>query len=84
MQLVNEVNGEPLPDIKCTLCGLALYATDRGSYEITYHCSSSEARFWDFDRGTRAQHLAKEHWDQSLREVFFTRGEEDTRAEKVA
>jgi hypothetical protein len=51
-----------------------MYATDHGNSEITYHCSSPEARFWDFDRGTVAQHQAKEHWDQSIREIFLSRG----------
>jgi hypothetical protein len=73
MQLVNDANGEPRPAIKCTVCGLALYATDWGSYEITYHCSSPEARFWDFDRGTPDQHKAKEHWDRSKQEIFVDR-----------
>jgi hypothetical protein len=49
-----------------------MYPTDRNNFEITYRCSSPEARFWDFDRGTRAQAQAKEHWDRSLREVFLT------------
>lgn len=57
----------------CPICGSSMYATDWGNCEVTYHCSSPEARFWDFDRGTKAQHIAKEHWDQSLREVFFSR-----------
>jgi hypothetical protein len=51
-----------------------MYATDKGNCELTYHCSSPEARFWDFDRGTAEQALAKQHWDQSIREVFLTRG----------
>ncbi|HEX9510708.1 MAG TPA: hypothetical protein VF939_09500 [Puia sp.] len=76
MQLVNDANGEPLPPIKCTVCGLALYATDWGSYEVTYHCSSAEARFWDFDRGTPDQAKAKEHWDKSKQEVLVDRAQE--------
>jgi hypothetical protein len=51
-----------------------MYATDQGNCEITYHCSSPEARFWDFDRGTIDQSMAKKHWDQSIQEVFLTRG----------
>ena len=51
-----------------------MYPTDWGNNEVTYHCSSPEARFWDFDRGTKAQHTAKEHWDKSIREVFLERG----------
>lgn len=51
-----------------------MYPTDRNNFEITYRCSSPEARFWDFDRGTAAQKISKDHWDQSLREVFLNRG----------
>jgi hypothetical protein len=50
-----------------------MYPTDRNNFEVTYRCSSSEARFWDFDRGTLAQKIAKEHWDKSLMEVFLNR-----------
>lgn len=65
--------------MSCPICGSSLYATDWGNREVTYHCSSPEARFWDFDRGTKAQHMAKEHWDQSIREVFLTHGEEESK-----
>jgi hypothetical protein len=71
MQLVNDVKGKPLPQLKCTVCGSALYATDWGNSEITYHCSSPEARFWDFDRGTSDQGKAKKHWDESRQEIFL-------------
>ena len=77
MQSLNEWAG-PTPSsgtqLSCAICGSALYATDKGNCEVTYHCSSNEARFWDFDRGTAAQHQAKEHWDRSIREVFLNRG----------
>jgi hypothetical protein len=59
--------------LACPVCGNVLYATDKGNREVTYHCSSDEARFWDFDRGTAAQHEAKEHWDKSIREVFLNK-----------
>ncbi|HEY4289487.1 MAG TPA: hypothetical protein VGN00_20440 [Puia sp.] len=86
MQSLHESRGKApsVASMACPICGSTMYATDWGNCEITYHCSSPEARFWDFDRGTKAQHMAKEHWDQSLREVFFSRGEEDSRAGKVA
>lgn len=77
MQSLNEVTGEfpsSMMPLTCAICGQALYPTDKGNSEVTYHCSSSEARFWDFDRGTVAQHKAKEHWDRSIREVFLNRG----------
>jgi Zn-finger nucleic acid-binding protein len=58
----------------CPVCGSAMYPTDRNNFEVTYRCSSPEARFWDFDRGTLDQKVSKEHWDRSLREVFLNRG----------
>jgi hypothetical protein len=61
----------PPSTLTCSICGLAMYPTDRGNYEITYHCSSPEARFWDFDRGTSAQAIAKDHWDKSRLEIFL-------------
>jgi hypothetical protein len=77
MQSLPESSGqfpaEPT-NLRCGVCGAPMYATDKGNCELTYHCSSPEARFWDFDRGTAEQALAKQHWDQSIREVFLTRG----------
>jgi hypothetical protein len=55
----------------CNICGSFLYPTDHGNQEITFHCSSVEARFWDFDRGTMDQLNAKEHWDKSRVEKFY-------------
>jgi len=76
MQSHNEATVSTLSvsGLTCAVCGQALYATDKGNSEVTFHCSSDEARFWDFDRGTAAQHAAKEHWDRSIREVFLNRG----------
>ena len=67
---VPSASGTPV----CAVCGCYMYATDHGNSEITYHCGSPEARFWDFDRGTAEQTKAKHHWDQSIREVFLNRG----------
>jgi hypothetical protein len=50
-----------------------MYATDKSNFEVTYRCSSPEARFWDFDRGTAGQAKAKEHWDKSRKEIFLNR-----------
>ena len=55
--------------LKCIICGNALYNTDRCLNEFSYHCSSSEARFWDFERGTTEQLEAKDHWDKSKQEI---------------
>jgi Zn-finger nucleic acid-binding protein len=58
----------------CPVCGSFMYPTNRSNFEITFRCSSSDARFWEFDRGTKEQAVAKEHWDLSLREIFLNRG----------
>jgi len=55
--------------LRCAICGSALYNTDQSLSEFSYHCSSSAARFWDYDRGTVEQIQAKEHWDNSKQEI---------------
>ena len=60
-----------LQEMKCSVCGAELYATDHGNNEITLHCASADARFWTFERGTPEQISAKEHWDKSRKEFFF-------------
>jgi hypothetical protein len=60
------------PDYKCPVCGQKRYVTDHGNHEWTVHCSSPEARFWEFERGSLAQTLARQHWDQSRLDLFFT------------
>lgn len=60
------------PAHKCTLCGAPMYITDHGNHETIWHCSSKEAEFWSFDRGTFDQARAKKHWDCSRREIFRT------------
>jgi hypothetical protein len=59
------------PEFQCPVCGTERYVTDQGNHEVTIHCSSPEAKFWDFDRGTLAQSAAKQHWDQSKLELFL-------------
>ncbi len=59
------------PLIRCVVCGADLYITDHGNHEITYHCSSLQARFWDYERGTDDQNKAKEHWDKSRQDVYL-------------
>lgn len=56
-------------DLRCTICGADLYNTDQCLSELSYHCSSAEARFWDFERGTLEQTKAKDHWDRSRQEI---------------
>lgn len=61
------------PDSACRVCGSPLYSTDHYNFEITYHCSSEQARFWDYERGTREQVEAKDHWDKSKEEICLNR-----------
>ena len=56
-------------DIKCDICGSRMYATDKSGYCQTYHCSSEEAKFWNFIRGSAEQRTSKKHWDDSKREI---------------
>ena len=55
--------------LKCTICAATLYQTDQCLSEYIYHCSSAEARFWDFDRGSVEQMLSKDHWDKSKQDI---------------
>jgi hypothetical protein len=59
-------------EYRCPVCGQKRYVTDHGNHEWTVHCSSLEARFWDFERGTLQQTMSKQHWDQSRLDMFFT------------
>ncbi len=55
--------------LKCSICGSPLYNTDRCLSEFSYHCSSKQARFWDYDRGSKDEIEAKDHWDRSRQEI---------------
>jgi hypothetical protein len=66
--------GHVHPDLHCKVCGAPLYSTDLDNFEITYHCSSPAARFWEFDRGSVEERESKEHWDASRVELFFEQG----------
>jgi hypothetical protein len=54
---------------KCSLCGEYLYKTDGGGPTVTLQCSSEEAKFWNFDRGTEAQRVGHEHFHKSTMTV---------------
>lgn len=54
---------------QCIVCGAPLYSTDHGNGEVTYHCSSDEARFWQFERGSVEQKISMDHWDKSRKEI---------------
>lgn len=60
------------PAHRCPVCGTCRYITDQGNHELTLHCSSPSARFWDYPRGSADQAAAKKHWDQSRTEIFFS------------
>ncbi|HEV2479103.1 MAG TPA: hypothetical protein VGS79_05555 [Puia sp.] len=60
------------PGFNCPVCGARRYVTDQGNHELTLHCSSPDARFWDFPRGSAEQLSAKEHWDSSRKDVFLS------------
>jgi hypothetical protein len=55
--------------LRCVVCSAPLYNTDQSLSELSYHCSSKEASFWDFDRGSVEQLNAKNHWDRSKQEI---------------
>jgi hypothetical protein len=61
----NENNKEFHPDLKCRVCGQKLYLTDHGNHQTIYHCSSPDARYWDFERGSKEQATAWNHWEES-------------------
>jgi hypothetical protein len=56
-------------ELNCAVCNAPLYNTDRCLSEFTFHCSSQEARFWECERGSREEKLAKDHWDISRQEI---------------
>ncbi|HXD77384.1 MAG TPA: hypothetical protein VN616_06230 [Puia sp.] len=60
------------PGYHCPVCGAARYVTDQGNHELTLHCSSLAARFWDYPRGSADQATAIEHWDRSRKDVFLS------------
>lgn len=71
------MNGYAYPHFVCRVCGSPLYCTDHGNHELTYHCSSPEARFWVYERGTAQQVEALTHWEQSKIEFYPEKGEID-------
>lgn len=54
------------PGYKCKVCGSQLYRTDGGGSKITLQCSSDEAMFWNFGRGTKEQSQSHKHFMDSL------------------
>ena len=66
---------------KCIQCGSYLYRTDAGGLSVTLQCSSDEAKFWNFDRGTKEQHDAHNHFVKST--VIITKKEWENETKKV-
>lgn len=54
------------PEHRCKICGSPMYRTDGGGPTVTLQCSSDEAKFWNFDRGTKLQHDAHNHFMDSM------------------
>ncbi len=53
------------PTLVCRICGAKLYRTDIGGNKKTYQCSSDEAKFWEFTRGSKEQLTAHKHFYDS-------------------
>jgi hypothetical protein len=66
---MQQLTGQMHPDLTCKICEAPMYCTDHGNHEATFHCSSEDARFWDYDRLDPQQMKSKDHWDQSKIEV---------------
>lgn len=64
---------------KCALCGAPLYKTDGGGPAVTLQCSSEEAAFWNFDRGSEAQRIGHEHFHKSTVSVSKKEWEDETK-----
>jgi hypothetical protein len=70
-QFVREDYREFHPDLRCKVCGAQLYLTDHGNHQSIYHCSSPLARFWDFERGSMDENIAKVHWENSAHMIYL-------------
>ena len=65
---------------KCPVCHGQLYRTDAGGNSVTLQCSSDEARFWNFPRGSDEQKTAHNHFMKSTTTIS---NEEWNKLEKV-
>jgi hypothetical protein len=57
------------PSYKCKVCGSQLYRTDGGGHLVTLQCSSENAMFWNFNRGTKEQAQSHKHFMDSLTHI---------------
>jgi len=60
---------ELIVDHKCSICGSKLYATHDGGMKVTLQCSSDEAKFWEFPRGSKEQKKAHDHFMKSTKYI---------------
>lgn len=60
---------ELVNEYKCSICGNNLYVTYEGGRKITLQCSSDEAKFWEFTRGSEEQKKSHEHFMRSTKYV---------------
>lgn len=66
----NQINEELLNDEhKCSICGSSLYRTDAGGIYAILQCSSDDAKFWNFGRGTEEQKKSHDHFVKSTIKV---------------
>jgi hypothetical protein len=54
------------PEHRCKICGAPMYRTDSGGPTVTLQCSSDEAKFWNFNRGTKLQNDSHKHFTDSM------------------
>lgn len=54
---------------RCKICGSPMYRTDGGGPRVTLQCSSEEAMFWNFNRGTKEQNISHKHFIESLMNI---------------
>lgn len=57
--------------IRCKVCGAPLYRTDSGGRTVTLQCSSLEAQFWNFPRGSKQNETAHRHFEDSTQTVML-------------
>lgn len=66
---------------RCSICGEYLYRTDGGGLNVVLQCSSDDAMFWNFDRGTKEQTDSHIHFHKST--LCVLKKEWDNETKKV-
>ena len=62
---------------ECSICGSPLYRTDGGGSSIILQCSSEDAKFWNFGRGSKEQAVSHKHFLESVVTVEKSKFESD-------